>query len=180
MPPKKKKAPKKGNTDDLDGMQIVLPEDRIKYLESQTQALEMQLAYRSEATANAVAECETIKEELESATRKYEGEKQTSFDVARSMTRQYKGMQEELLNKVTERERIIEMLKDELETLKAVHKEEIAQKDGVIQQKDDDAEKHRVETEGMCKHFANLLVEARLKIVSYTQGSVIDEVRNKH
>mmetsp|Transcript_6762 Transcript_6762/g.14649 ORF Transcript_6762/g.14649 Transcript_6762/m.14649 type:complete len:162 (-) Transcript_6762:198-683(-) len=152
-------------------MQIALPEDRIKYLESQTQALEMQLAYRSEATANAVAESETIREELADATQKYEGEKKMSMDVTRSMTRQYKGMQEELLNKITERERIVETLKDELETLKRVQKEEIAKKDEIIQCKDAQAEKHRIETENMCKQFAGMLVDARIKIVNHTQAS---------
>mmetsp|Transcript_10795 Transcript_10795/g.19575 ORF Transcript_10795/g.19575 Transcript_10795/m.19575 type:complete len:182 (-) Transcript_10795:64-609(-) len=172
MPPKKsKKKAAKGSNEDLDGMQIALPEDRIKYMESQTQALEMQLAYRSEATANAVVECETIRQELADATQKYEDEKQMSIDVTRSMTRQYKGMQEELLNKINERERIIETLKDELETLKRVHKEQIAQKDDIIQCKDADAEKQRVETENMCKHFANMLVDARLKIANHTQAS---------
>lgn len=99
-------------------MQIALPEERIKYLESQTQALEMQLAYRSEATANAVAECESIREELAHATKKYEDEKKLHNDVTRSMTRQYKGMQEDLLKKITEREETVESLKDELETSK--------------------------------------------------------------
>ena len=176
MPPKKskKKAPsKKGN--DLDGMQITLPEDKIKYLESQTQALEMQLAYRTEAAANAVAEAEAIREELTTANQKYEDEKQMSVDITKSMTRQYKGMQEDLLNKDNERERIIELLKDELETLKAVHKEQIAQKESIIQQKDADAEKYRVEVENMCKDFVNMLADARLKINKHSQGGSIDE-----
>ncbi|KAL7532919.1 hypothetical protein ACHAXR_008993 [Thalassiosira sp. AJA248-18] len=152
-------------------MQIVLPEDRIKYLESQTQALEMQLTYRSEATANAVAECNSIREELANATHKYEEEKQMSTDVTRSMTRQYKGMQEDLLNKINERERIIETMKDELETLKAVHEEQMAQKDSIIDADAEKHQKHRVETENMCKHFATLLVNARLKIINHTQAS---------
>ncbi|KAL7554913.1 hypothetical protein ACHAWF_018469 [Thalassiosira exigua] len=156
-------------------MQIVLPEDRIKYLESQTQALEMQLAYRSEATAKAVAECESMREELADATQKYEGEKQMSMDVTRSMTRQYKGMQEDLLNKINDRERIIETLKDELENHKALHKEEIAQKETIIQQKDADAEKRRLDVEKMCQHFAKLLSISRVKIENFSraEGSVV-------
>lgn len=172
MPPKKKKAPKKGNNEDLDGMQIVLPEDRIKYLESQTQALEMQLVYRSEATANAVAKCETIGEELADATQKYEGEKKISLDVTRSMTRQYKGMQESLLNKITEREGIIEILKDEIETLKTVHEEQIAQKEIIIRAKDADAEGFQVETQTMFRHFANMLVDARLSLAANTKCAI--------
>jgi len=156
-----------GNDNDfLDGLHIAVPEDRIKHLESQTQALEMQLAYRSEAAANAVAKCETIRIELADATEKYESEKKFSIDVARSMTRQYKGMQEDLLNKINDRERIIESLKDEIETLKALHKEQIAQKDCVIQRKDADAIKTRHETEEFVKFFANHLANLRVKIIN--------------
>jgi chromosome segregation ATPase len=158
-------------------MPIVLPEDRIKHLESQTQALEMQLAYRSEDTANTVAECEAIREELADATQKYKSERKMSIDVARSMTRQYKGMQEDLLNKINDRERCIEALKDELEKLKAVHRKQLADKDDVIQQKDADAAKKRVEVEDLCKHFANLLAEARLRLVANTQDKDFGSVK---
>ena len=170
-------ASEEGSNDDLDGMPIVLPEDRIKHLESQTQALEMQLAYRSEDTANTVAECEAIREELADATQKYESERKMSIDVARSMTRQYKGMQEDLLNKINDRERCIEALKDELEKLKAVHRKKLADKDDVIQQKDADAAKKRVEVEDLCKHFANLLAEARLRLVANTQDKDFGSVK---
>jgi chromosome segregation ATPase len=161
----------------LDGIPITLPEDRIKHLESQTQALEMQLAYRSEDTANTVAECDAIREELADATQKYESERKMSIDVARSMTRQYKGMQEDLLNKINDRERCIEALKDELETLKAAHKKQIADKDDVIQQKDANAAKKRVEVENLCRHFANLIAEARLRIVTFTQDKELGSVK---
>ncbi|KAL3756589.1 hypothetical protein ACHAWU_001792 [Discostella pseudostelligera] len=166
MPPKKSKTKTGNDNDFLDGLHIAVPEDRIKHLESQTQALEMQLAYRSEAAANAVAKCETIRIELADATEKYESEKKFSIDVARSMTRQYKGMQEDLLNKINDRERIIESLKDEIETLKALHKEQIAQKDCVIQRKDADAIKTRHETEEFVKFFANHLANLRVKIIN--------------
>ena len=154
-----------GSNDDLDGMQIVLPEDRIKHLESQTQALELQLVFRSEDAATTAAECQAIREELADAIQKYENEKKMSMDVARSMTRQYKGMQEDLLNKINDRERLIESLKDEMETLKAMHRKEITMKDTVIQQRDEDATKKRIEVENLCKLFAQMITDARLKII---------------
>lgn len=166
---KKIKAPKKGKNDDLDGMQIVLPEDRVKHLESQTQALELQLAYRSEDVVNTAAECDAVREQLSDAIQKYESEKKMSIDVARSMTRQYKGMQEDLLNKINDRERLIENLKDETEILKGVHRKRIADMEEIIKQKDADSASERVEVENLCKHFANLIVEARLKIVAYSK-----------
>ena len=172
MPPKKtQKKASKGRNDDLDGMPIVLPEDRIKHLESQTKALEVQLAYRSETTAINLRECENLREELADATRKHEGEKRTSLDVSRSMARQYKGMQEDLLNKINDRERLIEALKDEVSTLKATHAEQIAQKDSVIREKEAHAEKQLADSESMCKQFANMLVDARLNIAKCTHSS---------
>ena len=156
---------------DLDGMPITLPEDRIKYLESQTQALEQQLAYRAEATAEAVVEVESIQEKLANATAKLEEEKERSMDMARSMTRQYKGMQEDLLNKINEREREMQSLRDELETLKVTHKEDIAQKNSEIQQKDAGIEKQTSETENLCRRFTEILADARIKIINHAQAN---------
>ena len=152
-------------------MPITLPEDRIKYLESQSQALEQQLAYRAEATAEAVAEVESIQEKLADATAKLEEEKERSMDMARSMTRQYKGMQEDLLNKINEREREMQSLRDELETLKVTHKEDIAQKNSEIQQKDADIKKQTSETENLCRRFTEILVDARIKIINHAQAN---------
>lgn len=155
-----------GNDDDfLDGLPLAVPEERIKHLESQSRALEMELAYRSEAAANAIAKCETIRLELADAAQKYECEKIFSIDVARSMTRQYKGMQEDLLNKINDRERIIDLLKDEIEKLKALHKEQVAQKDCVIERKNSDVMKIRVETEELVKLYTNQLSNLRVKVV---------------
>ncbi|KAL3821836.1 hypothetical protein ACHAXA_003338 [Cyclostephanos tholiformis] len=154
--------------DDSDGTPTAT-EDRIKQLESQTKALEMELSHRSEDNANALAEYNAIRKELADATQKYERERKLYIDIAQSMTRQYKGMQDDLLNKINERERIIESLKDELETLKAMHRKEIAVKDDVIQQKDADAAKKREEVEDLCKHFANLIGEASLRIKGYKE-----------
>ncbi|KAL7484455.1 hypothetical protein ACHAW6_010094 [Cyclotella cf. meneghiniana] len=174
MPPKKskKKQPDAGATkgDNLDGMEITLSEDKIKHLESQTKALEMQLAYRSEMTSHAVAECESMREELAEATHRFEEEKQSTMDITRTMTRQYKGMQEDLLNKINERERIISTLKDELEMQKALHKEQLAAKDRIIVQKDENAIKYQEEIEKTFTHFSNLLVDVRLQICQHSKG----------
>jgi len=151
-------------------MEITLPEDKMKYLESQTKALEMELAYRSEMTSHAVAECESMRKELAESTHRFEEEKQSTMDITRTMTRQYKGMQEDLLNKINERERIISTLKDELEMQKALHKEQLAEKDRIIEQKDENAAKYRQDIENTFKHFANLLVDVRLKICQHSKG----------
>ena len=71
-----------------------------------------------------------------------------------------------ILNKINKRERIIESLKDEIETLKALHKEEIVQRDCVIQRKDADAVKTRHETDEFVKVFVNHLANLRVKIIN--------------
>ena len=63
------------------------PEDRIKYLESQTSALESQLANRSETTANALAEAESLRLQLVDTKENNTEEKETNMDVMKSMTR---------------------------------------------------------------------------------------------
>ena len=149
---------------------ITNPEDKIKYLESQSKALEMQLAYKSELTSDAVAQAESIRKDLDVANEKFEEAQRTSMDVTRTMTRQYKGMQEELLNKINEREGMIATLKDELEVQKVIHAEEIAEKNRIIDEKDANFAKQKEEMEEAFKRFANLLVDARLKICQQTKG----------
>mmetsp|Transcript_4316 Transcript_4316/g.9772 ORF Transcript_4316/g.9772 Transcript_4316/m.9772 type:complete len:236 (-) Transcript_4316:2050-2757(-) len=171
MPPKKSKVKKpSSNKDaDLDGMDITLPEDRIKYLESHTQALELQLVYRTEQTSNAVAECDALREKLTEATQKCEDEKKLSMEVMRAMTRQYKGMQEDLLNKINERERVIQTLRDTLETQRISHIEHIAAKDEIIERKNAAAAKMRDEEEAMCQQFVKMIVDARIKLCNQTK-----------
>ena len=136
----------------------------------------MQLVHKSELTSDATAKVEIIREELNTITSKFEEEKQTTMDVTRTMTRQYKGMQEELLNKINERERLIATLKDELEMQKMVHAELIAAKDRVIEQKDEAAAKSKKEMDDTFKHFSNLLLDARLKICHHIKGGGQHEI----
>lgn len=148
---------------------ITNPDDKIKYLESQTKALELQLAYKAEMTSNAIAEAESVKAELDAANEKFEEEKQITMDVTRTMTRQYKGMQEDLLNKINEREGMIAALKDELEMQRVAHAEQIEEKNRVIEEKDAESAKQHEQMENTFKHFANLLIDARLAVQKHTK-----------
>ncbi|KAL9190934.1 hypothetical protein ACHAXT_000640 [Thalassiosira profunda] len=168
MPPKKSKKKAKGKDQDIDGLPLT-PEDRMKLLESNVAALEMQLVQRSETAAHAIAECEAVRDELTVATQQRDEEAEMSKGVMQSMTRQYKAMQEDLLNKINDRERAIATLKDELEATRLLHKEHIAQKDNIIQQKGDEADQYRAETECVCRQFAKLLADARESIVAQTK-----------
>ena len=50
------------------------------------------------------------------------------MDTARDTTRQYKGMQEELITKLKQRERTIQELTDEIQTVKTQHAIQIEKK----------------------------------------------------
>ncbi|KAL7463271.1 hypothetical protein ACHAXS_003687 [Conticribra weissflogii] len=93
-----------------------------------------------------------------------------SMDVMRAMTRQYKGMQDDLLNKINERETIIQMLRDTLETQQLSHMTQIAAKDEIIERKQAEAAKLREEAEATCKTFAKMLVDTRIKLCNQTKA----------
>mmetsp|Transcript_20490 Transcript_20490/g.29950 ORF Transcript_20490/g.29950 Transcript_20490/m.29950 type:complete len:136 (+) Transcript_20490:1-408(+) len=119
-------------------MGIALYEDKIKYLHSQTEALEIQLAYRTEATVNASTECKSMREKMNEATQQFKDERQTALDITKDMTRQYKGMQEDLLNKINHREGVIQNLKDELESSNKSFCIQLKNKDIIIKNKDNE------------------------------------------
>ena len=75
-------------------------------------------------------------------------------------------MQDQLIEKIADRERIIADLRDELLENQKVATEKLAEKDRIIQQKDEDAAICRQEIEDMCKHFAGLFEEATKKVSS--------------
>ncbi len=171
MPPKKDKKGGKGKkkkaaSKSKDAGEIVSPEDQIRLLQSQTSSLEFQLACKSEETNDVIAECVELRTALAEAKKKHQEEKQMTADISATMTRQFKGMQHELLEKIAEREGIIQTLRDELIETQKVATEQIAAKDRIIQQKDEDAVICRQEIEDLCKHFADLFVDASEQISS--------------
>ena len=91
-----------------------------------------------------------LRSELAEANKRHEEEKQLNDDVIKSMTRQYNSMLEQNIAKIIERENIIQTLRDEIEAQKVVTAAQ-------IQKKED-------EVEEMCKHFADLLVDATAKL----------------
>ena len=65
--------------------------------------------------------------------------------------------QEQNIDKITERENIIQTLRDEIEAQKVATAVQ-------IQQKEDEFVQCKKEVEEMCKHFADLLVDATAKL----------------
>mmetsp|Transcript_23897 Transcript_23897/g.36564 ORF Transcript_23897/g.36564 Transcript_23897/m.36564 type:complete len:171 (-) Transcript_23897:12-524(-) len=168
MPPKKDKKGKKKNkaSKSKDAGEIVSPEDQIRLLQSQTSSLEFQLACKAEETTDVFAACEDLRSALAEANKKHQEEKQMTADISATMTRQFKSMQHQLLEKITERERIIQNLRDELLEAQKQSAEQLAAKERIIQQRDEEAALCRQEIEDLCKHFADLFVDASKQISS--------------
>mmetsp|Transcript_8904 Transcript_8904/g.11234 ORF Transcript_8904/g.11234 Transcript_8904/m.11234 type:complete len:170 (-) Transcript_8904:6-515(-) len=167
MPPKKdKKGKKKNKASSKDAGEIVSPEDQIRLLQSQTSSLEFQLACKAEETTDVVAVCGDLRSALAEANKKHQEEKQMTADISATMTRQFKSMQHQLLEKIAERERIIQNLRDELLEAQKQSAEQLAAKERIIQQRDEEAALCRQEIEDLCKHFADLFVDASKQISS--------------
>eukprot|EP00985_Skeletonema_marinoi_P019866 scaffold11541_cov63-Skeletonema_marinoi.AAC.1 len=166
MPPKnnKKGKKKKAASKSKDAGEIVSPEDQIRLLQSQTSSLEFQLACKAEETTDVIAACEDLRSALAEASKKHQEEKQMTADISATMTRQFKSMQHQLLEKIAERERIIQNLRDELLEAQKQSAEQLAAKERIIQQKDEEAALCRQEIEDLCKHFADLFVDASKQI----------------
>jgi len=157
---KKKKAKNGNSTTVTDGLGIALPEEKIQYLESQIQALQIQLSHRSEGTSNAFSKCDSMRKTLIEATQKYDEEKQLSLDLTQNMTRQYKGMQDNLLNKINSCERVIEDLRVAAEVQSKEYEQKVNGKEGIIQERNQAIRLLEKKTESLCFDFAKMLSDA--------------------
>jgi len=180
-----KKGSKKAAPDPANGMEIILPEDKIQYLEAQLKSLEVQLAHRVETCVATTTEYNTTKESLAEILSKYEKEKESTVGLTRDMTRQYKGMQDNLLNKINDREQVILKLTDTLSKTKAQHENEMEEKNAILQEKDELISKQKDKMEEMCENFASMLRDVthqlldRIENSDYSQNKVpIQQVMN--
>lgn len=111
MPPKKdaKKDAKKGGDSDENDLATIC-----KAFELQNEALQRQLAERTERALAA----ERVAHELRARMRGMEGDmvshEKNTFDITAEMSRQYKAMQESLQTKITGLEAEIHRLRDDL------------------------------------------------------------------
>ena len=173
-----------GSNDGTDGLAIA-PEDKIKYLSSQNKALELQLAYRTEISADSSSECKLMKEKVQNATKKYDEEKQFTFDVTNDMTRQYKAMKEELLNKINEKEVRVQNLVDQLG-----HEQKSRHTDGekylsVIESKQFEIDALKLKMENIAGDFRDMLsvlnksLNERIEIHSCNDDDYLVSIQNK-
>jgi len=152
----------------MDGDGVTSPEDQIKALQSQVQALEIQLNFKSETNTQLSDQYELIQSKLREVTEKYEQEVQVMKDITKDMTRQYKGMQDDLLNKINARERAIQSMRDLLESQKRDFESCLNAKDYELAENRLLIEGLRIRMEELCTQFAqmlsNLTVQVKEKI----------------
>ena len=152
-----KKKAKKSGSDNANGKEICLPEDKIKFLEAQLKSLELQLSHRVESCASTTLEYESMKRSFDEISQKYEAEKEMTVGLTRDMTRQYKGMQDDLLKKLNDREQRIQELTDTLSATKALHQSEMEEKDKIIEDRDTNLKKLNDKLNEICADFAEML-----------------------
>lgn len=161
---KKKKAGKKaGNADGgggEDGLGIALPEETIRHLRSQAEALEMRLADRTETRDAADADRRAMKERMLRTEQLYQDERRATLDITRDMTRQYKGMQEDLLNKINDRERTIQRLVERIDLGEKAHARELQERDAVLSEREGRIERLEAKLEDATAGFASMLSDA--------------------
>lgn len=166
-----KKGSKKSKADLSNGMDILLPEDKIKHLEAQMQSLELQLTHRVESSVATTMEYTATKESLAGALNKYEEEKQLTIALTRDMTRQYKGMQDNLLNKINDREGIIQELTDTFSKTNTQNEVELEEKDSILRQKESYISEQKEKMEEMCDEFASMLRKAMQQLVDQIENN---------
>jgi chromosome segregation ATPase len=161
------------------GLDISLPEDKIKILESEKRTMELHLSNRAEMMSCITQECETVRKSLVEMNQKYEDEKRRTKVLTRDMTRQYKGMQDELLRKINERERMIQDLTDSLNELKADCERRIIQKERMMAEKDNCINRMKTEMDQMCQEFSSMLQSCNTKLRQLEKAAIQDDSLEK-
>lgn len=126
-------------------------------MQSQIQALELQLEFKSETIARLTEQLESTQSNLRDVSDKYESETQMTKDITKDMTRQYKGMQDDLLNKINDRERIIESLKDSILCQRRDFDSCLQLKDSDLDEKTQLIDRLRINMEDLCAQFTQML-----------------------
>lgn len=175
MPPKKKASGKKNKNSSSGNNGLDLsPEDQINHLQCQIAALQSELTVRSEAAAKAATQRDEIKQEMAETTNLNKQEKEVSEAVIRDATRQYKAMKEQLLDKINVRDNTIQDLRDELERKQKYHDDMVEEKDGIIQERDEEIRTIREKMEGLCSQFADMLGAALGNVTDFLDRKALE------
>lgn len=161
------------------GMPLSL-EDQVQQLGAQIQALEVELAKRTEETINANRKTCAWEEQLNEITRQYKEEQELKLSITKDMTRQYKMMQHDLIGKLTAKEKKIEELMEEIQKLKTQHDLDIQSKDVALRDATMKKTMSEEKLEECCGRFLTMLSRVYDNLVqridvqpcSYKDGAV--------
>ena len=104
MGPKKAAKKDSGGGAGADGVELD-SEMKAKFFQMTCTSLQVQLAERTEDASKAMAAKRELQARVEQISKDFEEEKNATFEITQDMTRQYKGMQEELLSRVSSRDK---------------------------------------------------------------------------
>eukprot|EP00162_Nutomonas_longa_P002512 comp13155_c0_seq2/m.17884 comp13155_c0_seq2/g.17884 ORF comp13155_c0_seq2/g.17884 comp13155_c0_seq2/m.17884 type:complete len:211 (+) comp13155_c0_seq2:36-668(+) len=164
MPPKK--AGKKGGSAGKGkgkkknpGEEPMSVEDELRVAKLRIEALENLLVTRSEQTNRAVAVQNELRNKVDEYNRDFEREKEDRFHITADMSRQYKAMQESLISKNAEQEKLIATLRDKLDEMQNSLDELRREKDQEIAKKDAEIREQKQKMEEMSIEFGDMLKE---------------------
>mmetsp|Transcript_16291 Transcript_16291/g.30842 ORF Transcript_16291/g.30842 Transcript_16291/m.30842 type:complete len:179 (+) Transcript_16291:1853-2389(+) len=133
-----KASKKSSNPASADGIGLSSPEDKIQHLEAVVKSLELELANKVEMCASTMTQHESTKQLLDETMKNLEGEKK-------------------LMNKINEREKLIQQMTDNLNAFKTERENEIKEKDEIIKEKEYLLQQKKEKMNEMCEHFASMM-----------------------
>eukprot|EP01035_Chromulina_nebulosa_P029829 gene29829-39572_t len=155
-PKKAAPAKKKGDNNPENGGELT-PEEKAKMFMLTCQALQLQLADRSEEASKALAAKREYSSRVDQIARDFEEEKKMTFEITQDMTRQYKSMQEELLGRINKLEETIQDLNDRLAESDVRQERVLKDKNSIIQMKDDEIAELKAKMDDMAEEFGEML-----------------------
>ena len=138
------------------GMALV-PEDQVKQLLIQIKALELELAQRTEISSNSTRHAQSWEDKYREMSSKYQEEHELKLAITRDMTRQYKMMQEELIQKLSNKERTIQGLVDNTQNMKIRHEADLEKKENDLRCINTTNEQLRDELHELHQNFSIML-----------------------
>ena len=151
---KKKKASKKPSQ--TDGIELT-PENQVKYLNGQLQALHLQLEQKVESTTLIQEEYNNLMKDYKSEQEQLKQERERNESVTRDMTRQYKGMKDTLLEKLNERENRIQELNEIIFQTKEQNQIDMEEKNKALREKEDAILRLKEQMDQNTMEFLNMM-----------------------
>ena len=133
------------------------PEDQVKQLLIQIKALELELAQRTEISSNSARHAQSWEDKYKEMSSKYQEEHELKLAITRDMTRQYKMMQEELIQKLSDKERAIQELVDNAHYMTVRHEADLEKKENDLRDINTTNEQLRDELNNLHQNFTNML-----------------------